>query len=501
MKIPVTGLNIPVRDLDPDSSLYLEEPLGGGAFGDVFKARGTTSGNLFAVKFPRLAFPGTDEMIAFLNEVRAAQEIQHPNVVRVLFVETEASEFPPYLVMEFVADGTLKSLLDAQRNSSTLISQELLQTLTADLVAGISAINSKMLHRDLKPDNILVDDGTLKIGDFGLSKIVDAATRSRTFKGVQHLLYAAPETWNSETNSIQIDMYAMGIIFFEIAALEYPYDLPPLGISDVNAIQSMHLFQVPKSLRQHRPDLPIEFHHVVSRLMEKPAQDRFANWSEVQEVLQKSWEASVSDVSSIPGNSVASLLELTEQLHQDRTAKRLQKEKDAQILAEKHQLDQYQQRQLMERIRAEIRKYNEHSSLGQIRELEGEIFILPYGNAPNGNSIHFTFFEVNPPLNLPSGQVRFAAMLYDSGYPRLNYLLSRSDEDDLYGSWVVCEARYNALVAAEKRLSPIEPFGFHDHTIHAIETSSRSMHVFEVEFTDEIEASLLKAISDSMTRT
>ena len=90
----------------------------------------------------------------------------------------------------------------------------------------MEAINAKMLHRDLKPDNILLDGDIPKIGDFGLSKLVGAATRSQTFKGGQQIFYMAPEGWKFDKNEIQIDMYALGIVLYEIAALRYPYMLP-----------------------------------------------------------------------------------------------------------------------------------------------------------------------------------------------------------------------------------------------------------------------------------
>lgn len=72
-----------------------------------------------------------------------------------------------------------------------------------------------------------MDGDVPKISDFGLSKIVGALTRTITFKGGQHILYMAPEGWRAETNTIQLDMYAVGIVLFEMAALRYPYDMPP----------------------------------------------------------------------------------------------------------------------------------------------------------------------------------------------------------------------------------------------------------------------------------
>src|SRR5712692_10436432 len=187
-----------------EESLILEKYLGGGSFGDVYKARETPSGTPYAVKFPRISslFGDNTAMIAFLNEVQAAKEIHHPNVVNVVYVNSDSAELLPYLVMEYMEGGTLQSRLGQLRASGSLADIKQIQVWNNGLIEGIAAINSKMLHRDLKPDNILMDGDSPKIGDFGLSKIINALTRSRTFKGGQHVLYMAPEGWKFETNQI-----------------------------------------------------------------------------------------------------------------------------------------------------------------------------------------------------------------------------------------------------------------------------------------------------------
>jgi eukaryotic-like serine/threonine-protein kinase len=498
--IPVSGIEIQVEGFEPDTHLVLEEPLGGGAFGDVFKARGNSSGKLFAVKFPKVAFGGSTEMAAFENEVRAAQEISHPNVVKVLYAETSSAQVPPFLVMEYVTGGTLKSQLDNYRNSRQLVPLQLFRAWAQELIDGISAINSRMLHRDLKPDNILIEQGSLKIGDFGLSKLVGAATRTNTFKGGQHMYYMAPEGWKFETNDIQIDMYSMGIILFEVASLEYPYDLPRLHF-DAAAIRDMHLLQLPKPLKQFRSDLPVGIYHLITRLLEKRPVDRFTNWGKVKEAFEKAWESSPSSESTHAPDPISRLLEQSEQLHHEATAGQLEQERQARELNEQMQLDEYQRGKLMKSLRDLVREFNDHSSLGNIREQPGEIFVLPYGSAPNGNVIHFDFFGVDPPLNLKIGTVRFAAALNDSGYPRLNYLLCRSDESDLYGEWVVCEAKNRAWAKPEKRhLSPFHRFGFRSHEIHHIPLAEQAVHVYEIEFNSDVGTAFLNAVSESMDR-
>lgn len=267
----------------PDS-LRLDGILGHGSFGLVFLASDLTTRQQWAVKLPQvfdLSALDEDEMQAFRNDVMAAAAVEHPNVVRVLHVETEADAGLPYLVMEYVDGGTLEDLLDGLRADGQKLSLDQLREFMLQLADGIGAINRGVLHRDLHPGNILVSREGLKITDFGLAKLVGAATRTRTFKGRQHMLYMAPEGWKLEANTIQIDMYSMGIVFFQMAALEYPYVLPS-DTSDPTALRDMHLLQPPKDLRSLRGDLPIGVVQVITRLLEKRPPDRLSSWTEVR---------------------------------------------------------------------------------------------------------------------------------------------------------------------------------------------------------------------------
>ena len=483
-------------------SLCLSEYLGSGAFGLVFSAFDKISKKSYAVKFPQPAIGNDKELSAFFNEVMAAREISHPNVVTVYYVETESSEFPPYLVMELVKGGTLKSYIDRFRSSKQLVEIGLLKSWVNGLVDGIAAINERMLHRDLKPDNILMSGNIPKIGDFGLSKIVDALTRSRTFKGGQHVLYMAPEGWKAERNEIQLDMYSMGVIFFEVVYLQYPYELPLSSANfDWNEFRNMHLFAQPKSLEKLRPDLPPGICHVIYRLLEKSPRDRFSTWAEVKEALQNAWGSDTPIIA--PSNKlIISLLNETAQLHQATRLKRIEEEKYAEELKEQRMLDDYQRVKLLTTINETIDEFNNNSSLGKIENITPpkEYVNTHKFKLPHAGSLQLDFFSINKPVNLKNGNVRFAACLHDSDGAGLNFLLLRKDEYDLYGRWVVCRVRNSPL--SSKRYRDIEPFGFCDQKeIQEIEKADRALHVYTVTFNDKIQESFLEVVLFAMRRT
>ena len=488
MELPFSGTI--VSGPSGKKSVRLLNPLGSGAFGVVFKAVDINTKDHYAVKFPQSAFfGGQSEMTAFMNEVQAAQKIQHPNVVRILYVETKIAELPPYLIMEFVEGGTLKSYIEHLQTSGEFLSGERLQVLAKGLIDGIASINEKMLHRDLKPDNILLDGNIPKIADFGLAKIIEAATRSKTFKGRQHIWYMAPEGWKLESNDIQIDMYSMGIILYELSSLEYPYQVPE-DASDYEAFRDMHFYQQPKPLKDTRSELPIGFCNVVAKLMEKRHQDRFSDWAEVKQALDKTWEHSGLEQSQ---ELIDVLINETATLHQKKTTERLASEKMIADQLENKKLDEYQLEKLVKTLIAKVDEFNQQSVLGEIKvekvqlgDFPGIDFSLPFSE-----QLRLCFSQIDPPLNLSVGQVRFAAFLVkinDRNNFGVNYLLCRNSAEDIYGKWVACLTRQNPIVNRKPRP---EPFAFTGSDIVEIERADHVAHIYEVEFVEDLEGAFL----------
>lgn len=150
----------------------------------------------------------------------------------------------------------------------------------SQLINGMKDINSKVIHRDIKLKNILLKDGIIKIGDFGISKSVSETTRTMTFKGYGTKEYISPEGWKFEKNTIKMDIYSMGIVFYQIATLlNYPYKIQN-GTAD--EYRNAHLYGSVTNPRSYNKDIEFNIETTILRMLEKEPNKRFSNWEEIQ---------------------------------------------------------------------------------------------------------------------------------------------------------------------------------------------------------------------------
>ncbi|MCD1260570.1 serine/threonine-protein kinase [Paenibacillus athensensis] len=201
--------------------------LGHGGFGFVYEIQRKQDNMVFALKTLPSDFASIEAYQSFINESQMAMKVSHSNTINYIYVHDgkELSNLPPYIIMEYANQGTLLDMINNQKNTGEFFTNELLKMYFSQLIDGMEHINSVVVHRDIKPDNILVHDGVLKVADFGLSKVSNEHTRQLTFKGIGHIKYMAPERWRQEKNTIQNDIYSMGIVFYELATLRHPYNV------------------------------------------------------------------------------------------------------------------------------------------------------------------------------------------------------------------------------------------------------------------------------------
>lgn len=290
--------------------IVIEALVGAGGFGQVFAGR-LGDNTRVAVKTVLTSFLSDAELRAMQNESLHAVGLDHPNVVRVLHVEDgeAAAGRPPYLVMELVTGGNLRQLIERHQEDGTKVSPDDLRMMFSQIAEGMEAVNARVVHRDLKPENVLLDTaGVLKIADFGLAKLANAATRSETFKGWGTRAYQAPEAFDDGPNTPAMDMYAAGVMFFELAALTVPIRPSPRPQGPM-AWRNAHLLTPPTDIRSLRPDLPLDLVQLIVQMLQKPAVKRPQSWAAVIARLKAAQPTSSGrDVAALVSKATSSFI-------------------------------------------------------------------------------------------------------------------------------------------------------------------------------------------------
>src|SRR3989337_2394501 len=168
---------------DAEGNEYIVESfVGRGSFGDVYSIRKKIVNEIYALKTLSAPFVDETTLKSFSNEGKLALEISHPNVIQYYYFHDGNlyKDLPMYIIMEYADGGTLENRIKEKINDKSFYSNDELFAIFSQLIEGMKAVNSKLVHRDIKPDNILIHQNNFKISDFGLSKIVTQATRTST---------------------------------------------------------------------------------------------------------------------------------------------------------------------------------------------------------------------------------------------------------------------------------------------------------------------------------
>jgi serine/threonine protein kinase len=248
----------------------LEEVNGEGGMATVYRARHKLVDRLCAVKILATHYatdPVTRER--FRREAKSAQKLSHPNIIEI-FDQGETEDNTAYIVMEYLRG---QSLADLVAKGSVPIPRAI--GLMIQIARGIArAHDFEVIHRDLKPENIFLgtrDDGgdSVKLLDFGIAR---SRSDSR-LTGAGELFgtpqYMAPERITSGEAGPSVDLYAVGVIFYEMVTGELPFDAP-----DIPTFFIKHLKEPPTSPRKVNPEIPIELDALILRLLAKDAKSR-----------------------------------------------------------------------------------------------------------------------------------------------------------------------------------------------------------------------------------
>lgn len=262
----------------------LLELLGRGGMAEVYKARHPTLGRDVTVKIlhPHLA-EGEGFLARFEREAKAVAAMRHPNIVQIF--DYEAAEDAKYMVMEFVDAGTLQDRFSAlAREGKRMPIREALPLLRQVAAALDYAHGRGILHRDVKPSNILLDSsGNAYLTDFGIARILSAAQFTATGVMIGTPAYMSPEQGAGEELSAASDIYSLGVIAYELLAGRVPFtsETTPL------AVIHKHIHEPPPNLHTLREGLPAAVEDAVEKALSKNPRGRFRNAGEFIRALEK----------------------------------------------------------------------------------------------------------------------------------------------------------------------------------------------------------------------
>jgi serine/threonine protein kinase/cephalosporin-C deacetylase-like acetyl esterase len=254
----------------------IEATLGAGGMGEVFRARDTRLNRTVAIKVSQRRFTGR-----FKSEARAVAALNHPNIVQVYGLESEGGD--DYIVMEFVPGRTLAQVLGATRLSldqALEYANQIASALAAAHAAGI-------VHRDIKPGNIMVSDaGVVKILDFGLAKVEKSAVAADTTvtagaqTGAGTVLgtaaYMSPEQAEGKAVDARSDIFSTGALFYEMFTGSRAFD----GDSILEVLSKVFR-ETPRAIRELRPEVPEPIARIVGRCLEKDPALRYPSGKEL----------------------------------------------------------------------------------------------------------------------------------------------------------------------------------------------------------------------------
>ena len=258
----------------------IEDELGRGGFGSVFLAKDTASGVFVAIKFlhPNV-IRDNDAYNAFLDEmINQARLSGNPNIVRILrsvhFTDRQGGHLG--MVMEFVDGETLDRTI---RNCGLLPDYFAVPIILQALNGLDFAHRSGLLHRDIKPGNIIIDrDGLVKIMDFGLSKLMDEHRSASESARAGSLNYVAPERFGQEPIDVRSDIYSLGATFYEALTGQPPYEIQ---YGDWKTAEVKHKEGGFPSIRSYYPEHHRALDAVLSEMLDPLPARRYQGCSEI----------------------------------------------------------------------------------------------------------------------------------------------------------------------------------------------------------------------------
>ncbi len=256
-----------------DGRYEIQDVIGVGGMAIVYKAYDNIDDRIVAVKVLKDEYLANEEFRRrFKNESKAIAVLSHPNIVKVF--DVSFGDRLQYIVMEYVEGITLKEYIE---KCGSIEWNEALFFIIQILRALQHAHDKGIVHRDVKPQNImLLENGTIKVTDFGIARFSHSETRTVTEKAIGSVHYISPEQAKGELTDEKADIYSVGIVLYEMLTGKLPFD----GDSAV-AVALMQVNDEATLPRMINPEIPMGFEQITMKAMQKMPRERYQTAAEM----------------------------------------------------------------------------------------------------------------------------------------------------------------------------------------------------------------------------
>lgn len=257
----------------------LTDFIGQGGMSLVYRALDIRTGHSVAIKILKAEYNSDKEFLErFQREAEAAGKMSHHNIVNLLDVGVEG-DFR-FLVLEYVSGSTLKEIIQAHQQIATPTA---IQITVRILSALQHAHDNGIIHRDIKPQNVLVnEDGHIKVADFGIARMMNSVTISKGDTVVGSVHYSSPEQASGSVVEAPSDIYSTGVVLYEMLTGRVPF----VGDTPVS-VAMQHISSPPTPIQELNPNVPLSVVAVVMKALEKSPKQRYQSAREMADALLK----------------------------------------------------------------------------------------------------------------------------------------------------------------------------------------------------------------------